>query len=77
MGIFPRHLFDAVTLGPADRQPAGWFEDWPANAGAFVVERPVGQGRVLAATFQFPRQYGLELVATLLLNRLVERCLEG
>ena len=73
-GFFPHHLFDAGSLGPADRQLAGWFEGWLANAGAFVVERQVGQGRVLATTFRFDRQYGLERFATLLLNRLVELC---
>lgn len=77
MGFFPHHLFDAASLRPADRQLAGWFEGWLANAGAFVVERQVGQGRVLATSFRFDRQYGLEPVATLLLNRLVEMCQEG
>jgi hypothetical protein len=75
MGLFPRHLFDAASLNPADRQLAGWFEGWLANAGAFAIERQVGRGRVLATTFRFEEQYGLEPVATLLLHRLIERCL--
>jgi hypothetical protein len=74
MDIFPRQLFDGSSLGAADRQLAGWFEGWLANAGAFVVERQIGQGRVLATTFRFEQQYGLEPVATLLLHRLIALC---
>jgi len=50
----------------------GWFEGWLANAGVFALRRRVGRGQLLATTFRFADAYGLDPVATLLLNRLVE-----
>jgi hypothetical protein len=55
-----------------DEQLAGWFEGWLANAGVFALRRRLGRGHLLATTFRFADTYGLEPVATLLLNRLVE-----
>jgi hypothetical protein len=75
--IFPYQAIDAESLRPGDEQLAGWFEGWLANAGAFAVLRTVGTGRLLATTFRFEAAYGLDPVATLLLNRLVELVLEA
>jgi hypothetical protein len=36
------------------------------------VSRQIGGGRLLATTFRFDDSYGLEPVATLLLNQLVQ-----
>jgi hypothetical protein len=69
---FPNLTVDAGCLQPGDEQLAGWFEGWLAHAGAFAVRRRVGQGRVLIVTFRLAEAFGVEPVATLLLNRLVD-----
>ena len=75
--IFPTQVIEAGALQPADEQLAGWFEGWLANPGSFAFVRRVGSGRLLATTFRFEETYGLDPVATLLLNRLVEILLEA
>lgn len=69
--IFPHAVIDVDNLGPDDELLAGWFEGWLANGGALAVRRAVGRGHLLATTFRFVDSYGVEPVATLLLNRLL------
>ncbi len=69
--LFPTQVIDAECLQPGDEQLAGWFEGWLANPGALALLRTVGKGRLLVTTFRFEDHYGLDPVATLLLNRLV------
>lgn len=75
--VFPTQAIAAEALQPGDLQLAGWFEGWLANAAALAVLRPVGRGRLLATTFQLEDQYGLDPVATLLLNRLAGLLLDA
>ncbi len=70
--IFPTLAIEAGCVHAGDEQLAGWFEGWLANAGVFALRRRVGRGQLLATTFRFADAYGLDPVATLLLNRLVE-----
>jgi hypothetical protein len=70
--IFPFQVLEAESLADGDEQLAGWFEGWLANAGATIILRDVGRGRLLVTTFRFEDSYGLDPVATLLLNRLVK-----
>ncbi|MCC6174877.1 MAG: hypothetical protein IT305_06205 [Chloroflexi bacterium] len=74
--IFPSQTIDAGSVRPADTQLCGWFEGWLANAGSLALLRTLGRGRLLAATFRFEDRYGLDPVATLLLNRLASLLLE-
>lgn len=67
--IFPLQVLEAESLAPGDEQLAGWFEGWLANAGATIILRQVGRGRLLVSTFRVEDSYGLDPVATLLLNR--------
>jgi hypothetical protein len=65
-------VIDAACFRPDDEVLAGWLEGWLANVGAQAHLRSEGQGRLLATTFRFEDAYGVDPVATLLLNRLVE-----
>jgi hypothetical protein len=76
-GIFPHQAIDAASLRPGDETLVGWIEGWLANPGAFALRRAEGRGRLLATTFRFEDAYGVDPVATLLLNRLVELLLEA
>jgi hypothetical protein len=69
--LFPVRVIEADCLRPDDEQLAGWFEGWLANAGSLALLRTVGAGRLLVTTLRFEDHYGLDPVATLLLNRLV------
>lgn len=69
---FPNSYVLADSLESRDVQLAGWFEGWAAFAGAFALMRAIGQGRVLATTFQLSEWFGVDPVATLLLDRFVE-----
>ncbi|MCC7367404.1 MAG: hypothetical protein IT306_03215 [Chloroflexi bacterium] len=75
--IFPSQAIDAGAFQPGDLHLAGWFEGWLANAGSLATLRTVGQGRLLTTTFRFEDRYGLDPVATLLLNRLARLLLEA
>jgi Glycosyl hydrolases family 2, sugar binding domain/Glycosyl hydrolases family 2, TIM barrel domain/Glycosyl hydrolases family 2 len=70
--VFPVQAIDAASRQAGDEQLAGWFEGWLANGGVFILRRPVGRGQLLVTTFRLAAAYGLDPVATLLLNRLVE-----
>ena len=72
VGIFPRRLVEASSLLPGDLQLAGWWEGWGAFAGSFAIGREVAAGRVLVTTFRFADTFGVDPVATVLLDRLVE-----
>jgi hypothetical protein len=74
--IFPHRLIEADSLREGDETLVGWLEGWLANAGAFAFVRREGRGRLLATTFRFEEAYGLDPVATLLLNRFVGVLLE-
>jgi hypothetical protein len=67
--IFPAQTIDAASFRPGDVHLAGWFEGWLANTGSLALLRDVGRGRLLATTFRIEDRYGLDPVATLLLNR--------
>jgi hypothetical protein len=69
---FPRIYVLADCLAPDDIQLAGWFEGWGAFAGAFAVARKVGRGRLLTTTFRLGDAFGVDPVATLLLDRFVD-----
>jgi hypothetical protein len=69
--FFPYQVIDAACFRPGDEVLVGWLEGWLANAGALALLRAEGQGRLLATTFRFDDHYGVDPVATLLLNRLV------
>lgn len=69
--VFPHQAVAASALQPGDELLAGWFEGWLANGGSFAFRREVGAGQILVSTFRFDEAYGLDPVATLLLNRLV------
>jgi hypothetical protein len=73
-GIFPHHV---LLTRPGDDVLAGWLEGWLANTGAFALRRDEGAGRLLATSFRLEDGYGVDPVATLLLNRLVAILLEG
>jgi hypothetical protein len=66
--VFPHHV---LLTREGDDVLSGWLEGWLANTGAFALMRDEGAGRVLATSFRFEDAYGLDPVATLLLNRLV------
>jgi hypothetical protein len=70
--FFPGRTIAADSLLSGDVQLAGWFEGWGAFAGAFAVGREIGAGRVLATTFRLERTFGVDLVATVLLDRFVD-----
>jgi len=70
--FFPGRAIAADSLLPGDVQLAGWFEGWGAFAGVFAVGREIGAGRVLATTFRLDRAFGVDLVATVLLDRFVD-----
>ena len=67
-GIFPHNV---LLTRPDDDVLVGWLEGWLANTGAFALLRTEGEGRLLATTFRFEDLYGLDPIATLLLNRLI------
>jgi hypothetical protein len=67
--IFPAQTIDAGSFRPGDVHLAGWFEGWLANAGSLALLRDVGRGKLLVTTFRLEDHYGLDPVATLLLNR--------
>jgi hypothetical protein len=69
--IFPHLVIDRESIQPQDEVLAGWLEGWIANIGALALSRRVGAGRLIATTFRFEDPYGLDPVATLLLNRLL------
>jgi hypothetical protein len=69
--FFPHQVIDAACFRDGDEVLAGWLEGWLANTGALALLRPEGEGRLLATTFRFEDAYGVDPVATLLLNRLV------
>jgi hypothetical protein len=75
--IFPHQAIDAASLRREDETLVGWLEGWLANAGAFAVLRSEGHGRLLATTFRVEDAYGVDPVATLLLNRFVALLLEA
>jgi hypothetical protein len=67
--IFPNQTIDADSFRPGDLHLAGWFEGWLANAGSLATLRDVGRGKLLVTTLRIEDRYGLDPVATLLLNR--------
>lgn len=73
LGIFPQHV---LKPREGDEVLAGCFEGWLARAGAFALLRTEGEGKLLATTFRFEDAYGVDPVATLLLNRLVDILLD-
>ena len=68
-----RSLLDVA----GDETLVGWIEGWLANPGAFALRRAEGRGQLVATTFRFEDAYGVDPVATLLLNRLIGLLLEG
>ncbi|WP_276255992.1 glycoside hydrolase family 2 protein [Halomontanus rarus] len=72
-GLYPYTVADATD---ADDVSVGSVEGWLANWSAAIATRNYGEGSVRLCTFRVADAYGTHPMATVLLDELLDRCLE-